>query len=97
MTNRARAILLGIGLIAGWSASTIFGGWAGAPVAAQPAQKPADPGRYQISAFGYGGGGVGTTRESGAYIIDTATGEVFVIVGNDGPPTPVGSVRKDKK
>jgi RNA polymerase sigma factor (sigma-70 family) len=62
----------------------------------QPAPKATEVGRYQISAYGYGFGvGAGSHTARGAYIIDTATGEVFHVTGEN-KPVPIGSV-KDKK
>lgn len=40
------------------------------------------PGRYQISAYGYGGGGRDGAIGEGAYILDTATGESWRFSGN---------------
>ncbi len=66
------------------------------PARAEPAPKAAEVGRYQISA--YGGGGIPNiqAKERGAYIIDTATGDVFH-VANDDKPISLGSVTKDRK
>jgi hypothetical protein len=63
------------------------------PARAEPAPKAAEVGRYQISTYGFPTPAGG---ERGAYIIDTATGEVFHVV-NDGKPASLGSVAKDKK
>ena len=64
-----------------------------APARAEPAPKATEVGRYQISAYGFSTpGGTGW----GAYIIDTATGEVFHVV-NQNKPELLGSVAKDKK
>jgi len=62
------------------------------PAQAQPAPvaQPAAVGRYQISSYGYSRSDGAT---NGAYIIDTQTGEVFQVHGNN-PPTSLGSVTK---
>ena len=64
------------------------------PVNAQPGKVAApEVGRYQISAFGaMAPGGI----QSGAYILDTATSEVF-LVRDRGEPASLGSVPKGKK
>lgn len=64
--------------------------------------KPAAPGRYQISAWSYGYGyGIGTATSSsskseekhGAYILDTQTGDVW-LTQRGANPTHVGTVAK---
>ncbi|WP_088255579.1 hypothetical protein [Fimbriiglobus ruber] len=62
------------------------------PLAAQPAAKPPEAARYQISSWGYSSSlGGGALSERGAYIVDTQTGEVFAIVG-DQKPRSIGKV-----
>ncbi len=54
-------------------------------------------GRYQISAYGYGlgDGSPGSLSEHGAYILDTQTGDIFVIRHHGGPKF-LGSVGKER-
>lgn len=88
---KARSVaLVAAGVAAGLLAFALSGGPA---VQAQQAAAGAN-GRYQISAYGYGlgTGGAGSKSEAGAYILDTQTGEVFVVVGNNAPRS-VGSVK----
>jgi hypothetical protein len=56
--------------------------------AQQPAAKPADAGRYQVSAYG-----TGTANLYGAYVVDTATGEVFHCRETNAPK-PLGKAEK---
>jgi hypothetical protein len=64
------------------------------PATAQPGKAPApEVGRYQLSAFSYSSQ---RGQTNGAYILDTATGEVFV-VHEQAKPASLGSVPKDKK
>ena len=85
MSSQSRLAFLG-----GWSAvvllaGLLLGGSAGQPLGAQqppPARVqgpavPAEMGRYQISSF--------TTTSPGAYILDTQTGEVFQVIGQNAP------------
>jgi hypothetical protein len=93
MRTRSRAALVGVGLLVGGFAGMFFSGWGGsAATAQQPAAKVADAvGRYQISSFGFGT--VGGGHVSGGYILDTATGDVFLVSGSD-KPLPIGSMAK---
>lgn len=94
--HRSAALVCG-GAATGVLGAVLFGSSPEQPAWAQPA--PAGSiGRYQISTYGYdlGTGGSGSQAERGAYILDTQTGEVFVIV-NTNAPRIVGSVSQAKK
>jgi hypothetical protein len=102
MANRSRFLWIISGAVAGVAGTLLMTGHPAPPVQAQPpaaAQpaKPADGGRYQISAWGVGQMTPAGKMQvaNGAYIIDTQTGEVFS-VANEGKPKPVGSVAEKK-
>src|SRR4051794_9651826 len=97
MNKRSRSLLVLAGMVAGAVGALLLTSGRGAPAQAQPdpgavpaaapvpigppAAKPGEAGRYQISAWA-----VATQPplfRTGAYVIDTQTGEVFS-VADDG-------------
>ena len=84
MRRRTQALLMSLMLVAGLVGGMISGGWPTTPAKAQPA-KGAGPeiGRYQISAYGHQG--QAGQRHSGAYIIDSVTGDVFHAANGNKP------------
>ena len=104
MAHNRRWMLFGLGMIAGVVACFLATGPGSvsaqapaAPVAAQPPVAPPAVGRYQISSFTYGNYSPRneTLNFRGAYVIDTQTGEVQVILG-DNEPVVIGSAAKAK-
>lgn len=79
--------------VVGGFAGMLFGGWGGSPATAQqPAAKIGDVvGRYQISSFGFGNSRGG--QSTGAYVLDTATVEVFEVTASE-KPRSIGTVPK---
>jgi hypothetical protein len=66
------------------------------PAEAQPVPGVGPVGRFQISAYGWANAAGGAQRsESGAYIVDMQTGEVFHATGR-GEPVSIGLVGKKK-
>jgi hypothetical protein len=93
MTMRARAFVLGMGLVGLLLVALLLGGVFRTPANAQaPAALPQAVGRYQLSSFSYAWGN-GTT--CGAYILDTQTGDVFQVVGKEAPEL-IGSVTRPR-
>jgi hypothetical protein len=82
MENRMHAsklLIVAVTILITLVAVELWGEQSDTPTLIQPAQF-----RYQVSAWG-------TQLSSGAYIIDTATGEVWHS-SNGGPPKRIGSV-----
>ena len=107
MTKRRNIALVAVGMAAGILATVLLGGQFGNQVQAQaPAPGvPAAVGRYQISAYGYSigdgkagsqPGPTGSQVLDGAYILDTQTGEVFLVTHYEALKS-LGSVAKLKK
>ena len=92
---QSRLLFAFLGIVIGVLGTLLLSGHSGTPVQAQPAAKPAEVGRYQISAWGTGqmspAGKLSVAN--GAYIIDTQTGEVFS-VANEGKPKSIGVIEK---
>lgn len=93
--SRAAGAILAAGVVLGGLG---MGAWIQGPAKAeaQAEAKASTSGRYQISSFGYGYGYTGTNTTNsqskyGTYIVDTQTGEVFVIV-ESGKPHSLGRV-----
>jgi hypothetical protein len=66
-------------------------GFMGRPVVQPASAKPAEVGRYQISswALGYGHSKALGESQRGAYVLDTQTGEVYLVEG-DKKPVAIG-------
>lgn len=86
---RAAGAVLAVGAILGGlgTAALIHGP---AKAEAQADAKAGVPGRYQVSSFGYGYGYTGPTSTNsqskwGAYVVDTQTGELYLIFDNAKP------------
>ena len=63
------------------------------PVGVPPFESPPQPGRFQISAWGYAAGqGAAINAARGCYIVDTATGEMWHVAvdGSGGIPKKIG-------
>jgi hypothetical protein len=95
MSCKEGCLLLGIGLGAG-----LLLGSAGSAVPlaqAQPAAPGGAVGRYQISSFAYSTAGVRTSGQEsrGAYVIDTVSGDIMVVLQGM-PPVLIGSAAKPK-
>jgi hypothetical protein len=93
MNGRERVALF-IGGAAGVLGTLIVAGGPWATASTQPAAKPAESGRFQLSAWGTGqnvGGRMQVAR--GAYIIDTKTGDVYT-TDNDNAPKLIGTAGK---
>lgn len=75
------------GVVVGGLVST-FRGLESPAIAQQPPK--AEPGRYMISSWGYG---MHQGSGHGAYVLDTQTGEVFIVYATE-EPRSVGMVRK---
>jgi hypothetical protein len=98
MTKSRTVALLVVGLSLCGLGVTLMGGLGNNPSQGQQPVAPAATGRYQISAYSYGFGGVGAGlhTQHGAYIVDTQTGDVFLAVDGRAPQY-VGSVAKAKQ
>ena len=90
MQNQARNLAI-VTLIAALVVVTFWRQSSGQGETAKPA---ATVGRYQLSSWGSASFTEGRMRvASGAYIIDSETGEVYMVT-NDGKPTPLGTIPK---
>jgi hypothetical protein len=87
-----RTFYLGGGLLALLAVALLFAETFRQPAPAQPppVAQPQVVGRFQVSSYGYSRSDGAT---NGAYIVDTQTGEVFQVHGNN-PPALIGSVTK---
>ena len=99
MTKTSTAMVMGrclwsVGLEESCSTACRAGRTAQGALGVPVVKPPGD--RYQVSAFGFPAGPRGTGEKHGAYIVDTATGDVFLTT-NGNKPVPVGSVADIKK
>ncbi|QEL17417.1 hypothetical protein [Limnoglobus roseus] len=84
---RTRFLLILAGVVVGVAAALFLTG-PSLPSAAAENPAPLPIGRYQISAYPAAGGG-----PTGAFVVDTATGEVFSLTVMDNPKS-LGKVTK---
>lgn len=97
MMPQRTLILVGFGFLAGLLASLSWTHSAAPQAAAQAPAAKAEAARYQITSWAYPGvarqGGGFENPKYGAYIVDTLTGEVWV-VREDNAPRSLGKVGK---
>ena len=96
MAGRSRVLLVAAGVAAGAAGTLLLTGGGGSRADAQPpaaAAKPAEAGRYQVSAWGTSQFVPGSPVQvvHGAYIVDSQTGDVYSTT-NAEKPKRVGSV-----
>jgi hypothetical protein len=92
----SKLVLMGGGIVIGVVVALLFGLAGGShPLAAQDPGKGDNPQRYQISSWAYAlPAGVGNSPPEvnyGAYVLDTQSGAVSLVI-RDGKPKKLGSV-----
>jgi len=96
LKTKGGAILLAGLIVGSLAAAALIHGTAFAEVRAQATPQASAPGRYQVSSFAYGygyaaAGTSGSQSKVGAYVVDTETGDLYLIV-EGGKPHLVGRV-----
>ncbi len=97
MTRKTFSLVFLTGLIVGAVAAIMFSGDYATPRAlaqVQPQTPHAGSQRYQISAWAYPPDPHGTAASHGAYVLDSRSGEVFLIDGSRAPKS-IGRVPTD--